>query len=248
MAGEIRPGQEAIDEALAQLAMGEAPQIGVLGDTGCGKTTLTLQLVAAYLKRSPGSVLIVDDKELTTKYQGQLRRDRDDIRRNPIDWQQGRVTVLRGEPRKGERVELEEVAEMAWARAQNSRKTLVVYDELIAGREETLCKNSQWRKGVTWLPRSFTMGRSPGIANIWGAQSPSDVPNEPFNQSSVIFTFRLAGTGLARLNERDYLEGGADDVVPRLPGPPCPLGERGYFVALFRGRPWNGKIYRVQGG
>lgn len=247
VASAHRPGLEAIDEALAQLDYGEAPQIGVLGDTGCGKTTLTLELVEAYLRRSPGSVLVVDDKELTTKFRGQERSDVDDLRARPIDWQLGRVVIFRGQPGRGERVELEEVAELAWARAQKSRKTLVVYDELIAGRE-TLCKNTQWRAGVTWVPRSFTMGRSPGIADIWGAQSPVDVPNEVFNQSSAIFTFRLAGTGLAKLKERDYLAGGVADVVPRLSGPPRPPGERGEFVLLRRGQPWNGHLYKLGKG
>jgi hypothetical protein len=242
-----RPGAEAIDEALAQLEYSEAPQIGVLGDTGCGKTTLTLELVQAYLRGSPGSVLIVDDKELTTKYSGQERRDREDLVARPVDFQLGRVVVFRGDVGRGQRVNLEEVAELAWVRVGKGRKTLVVYDELIAGREE-LCKNQQWRKGVTWVPRSFTMGRSPGIADIWGAQEPADVPREVFNQSSAIFTFRLAGTGLQRLQERGYLEGGAADVVPRLPGPPLPPSQRGEFVLLRRGQPWNRKIYKFERG
>jgi hypothetical protein len=37
-----RPGSEAIAAALEQLDYGEAPQIGILGDTGCGKTTILL--------------------------------------------------------------------------------------------------------------------------------------------------------------------------------------------------------------
>lgn len=242
-----RPGAEAVEEALAQLDFGEAPQIGVLGDTGTGKTTLIEEIVDEYLRRSPGSVLIVDDKELTTKFHGQERRDRDDLRDRPIDWQLGRVVVFRGDVGRGERVNLEEIAELAWARVGKGKKTLVVYDELIAGREE-LCKNQQWRKGVTWVPRSFTMGRSPGIADIWGAQEPADVPREVFNQSSAICTFRLAGTGLQRLQERGYLEGGAELVVPRLPGPPLPPGQRGEFVLLRRGQPWNGKIYKFERG
>jgi energy-coupling factor transporter ATP-binding protein EcfA2 len=240
-----RPGAEAVEEALAQLDYGEAPQIGVLGDTGCGKTTLILELVQAYLRRSPGSVLVIDDKELSTRFEGQQRRDVDDLRAHPIDWQLGRTVVFRGDVARGARVDLEEVAALAWARVGKARKTLVVYDELIAGREE-LCKNSQWRAGVTYVPRSFTMGRSPGVADIWGAQAPQDVPNEVFNQSSAIFTFRLAGTGLQRLKERDYLAGGAGDVIPRLAGPPRPPAERGEFVLLRRGQPWNGHVYKFQ--
>jgi energy-coupling factor transporter ATP-binding protein EcfA2 len=243
-----RPASEAIEEALAQLDYGEAPQIGVLGDTGCGKTTLTLELVQAYLRRSPGSVLIVDDKELTTRFEGQERRDREDLRQHPIDYQLGRVTVFRGDVAHGQRVNVEEVAELAWIRAGRGRKTLVVYDELIAGREDVLCKNSQWRRGVKWVPQSFTMGRSPGVADIWGAQTPQDVPNEVFNQSSAILTFRLDGAGLAKLKERGYLDAESAEVVRRLPGPPMPPAQRGDFVMLVRGRPWDRKIYKFERG
>lgn len=240
-----RPGQEAAEEALAQLDFGEAPQIGLLGDTGTGKTTAAKYLIQTYLRRSPGSVLIVDDKEMTARFAGQYRRDVEELRERPLDFAEGRVIVFRGEPGRGERVDLEEVAELAWARSQKGRKTLCVFDELIAGREE-LVKNTQWRKGITWVPRNFTMGRSPGIADLWGAQEPAEVPTVVFNQSSAIITFRLAGTGLAKLKERNYLEGGVGEVIPRLSGPPAPPSSRGEFVLLRRGLPWNRKIYKFQ--
>ena len=244
-AAPVRPGDEAAQAALAQLDFNEAPQIGILGDTGCGKSTATQRLIQLYLQKCAGSVLIVDDKELTTKFEGQQRRDVEDLAQHPIDWQQGRVTVLRGDVGRGQRVNLDQVAEVAWVRAARGRKTLCVWDELIAGRED-LCKNAQWRKGVTWLPRSFTMGRSPGIANIWGAQSPQDVPKDPFEQAGAILCFRLAGLGLQRLKERDYLAGGADKVIPLLPGPPCNPNDRGLFVLLIRGQPWNQRLYRFE--
>src|SRR5579864_9021852 len=93
-----RPGEEAAEAALAQLDFGEAPQIGLLGDTGTGKTTAAQYLIRAYLRRSPGSVLIVDDKEMSPRFEGQLRRDVEDLREHPVDFQQGRVIVFRGEP------------------------------------------------------------------------------------------------------------------------------------------------------
>lgn len=243
VSGSTRPGEEAAAEALGQLDYGEAPQIGIIGDTGTGKTTATAYLIDLYLRKSPGSVLVADDKEMRPRFEGQYRRDVADLRNNPIDWQQGRVIVFRGDPARGERVDLEEIAELAWARAAIHRQTLCVFDELIAGREE-LTKNTQWRKGITYVPRNFTMGRSPGVADIWGAQSPQLVPVDPFEQSSAILCFRLAGKGLEALRARNYLLGGAQDVIPQLHGPPLPPAERGDFVLLRRGQPWNGKIYK----
>lgn len=245
VAPALRPGREAAAEALAQLDFGEAPQVGLLGDTGTGKTTAARELIKLYLEKSPGSVFIVDDKDATTRFQGQYRADVAELREKPIDWKEGRVVVFRGRLLKGERVNLEEVAELAWARAQRSRKTLLVLDELIAGRRD-LTVNQQWRKGVVWVPQGFTAGRTAGVANLWGAQLPQLVPLEPFEESSAIITFRMAGAGLAKLRERDYLQGGAGEVIPKLHGPPDAPSSRGDFVLLQRGRPWNGKVYKFE--
>ena len=72
------------------------------------------------------------------------------------------------------------------------------------------------------------------------------MPNEPFEQSNAILCFRLAGLGLERLRERNYLEGGAGDVICKLPGMERPPNERGAFVLLRRGQAWNRKIYRFR--
>jgi len=245
VAQPLRPGDEAAAEVLAQLAEGEMPHVGLLGDTGTGKTTAAQKLVDKFLQESAGSVFIVDDKELRPRFAGNERRDRRDLKEHPIDpaGPNPRVVVFRGEPSRGVMANPEEIAELAWRRAGLRRRTLLVVDELVAGREE-LTKNQQWRKGVTWLPRSFTMGRQPGVGTIWGAQSPQLVPIDPFEQSNAILCFRLAGLGLQRLKERDYLQGGADEVIPRLHGPPQPRETRGDFVLLRRGQPWNGKVYK----
>ncbi len=221
--------------------------IGLVGDTGTGKTTLLVPLLEQYKRRSPGTLLVIDDKGVRSRFEGQERRDVDDLRQHPIDYQLGRVIIFRGVPTKGEKVNVEEVAELAWARVGRARKSLIVVDELVSGRRD-LSVNTQWRSGVTWLPRSFTEGREPGVGVVWGAQSPQLVPIDAFEQSSCICCFRLAGLGLQRLHERNYLLGGAGEVIPRLHGPPLPLEQRGDFVLLRRGQPWNGKVYKFEGG
>lgn len=245
LAPALSPGDDAAAEALAQLDENEQPHVGLLGDTGTGKTTAANKLIELYLRRSPGSVFIVDDKELAARYVGNERINRRDLKERPIDpaGPNPRVIIFRGEPHKGLMADPEEIAELAWKRVALKRKTLLVIDELVAGRED-LSKNTQWRAGITWVPRTFTMGRQPGVGTIWGAQSPQLVPIDPFEQSSCILCFRLAGMGLARLKERDYLQGGADVVIPQLHGPPQPRETRGDFVLLRRGQPWNGKIYK----
>ncbi len=244
-APQLRSGVEAAREVLAQLDHGEAPHVGLLGDTGTGKTTAARELVKLYLEKASGSVFIVDDKELRARFGGNERRDRKDLRDHPIDpdGPNPRVIVFRGEPTRGVMADPEEIAELAWRRVARARRTLLLVDELVAGRGE-LTKNAQWRKGIEYLPKSFTAGRAVGVGTIWGAQSPQLVPIDPFEQSNAILCFRLAGLGLARLKERDYLLGGADLVIPRLHGPPVPPAERGDFVLLRRGQPWNRIVYK----
>lgn len=239
----LSPGHEAALELLAPLNYDEAPQIGVLGDTGTGKTTTIGELVELYLRMSPGWVLVVDDKELRPRYHGQLRRDVEDLVANPIDPQGRRVVVFRGSPSEGIDADPEEVAELAWKRVARSRKSLLVHDELVAGREQFI-KNRQWRKGVEFMPKSFTKGRAVGVSDIWGAQSPQEVPIDPFEQSNGIICHKLAGLGLERLRERNYLLGGADVVIPRLHGMEVSPEQRGDFVVLRRGQPFNGKVYK----
>ncbi len=239
----IHPGELAAAEVLRPLTYGEAPQIGVLGDTGTGKTTAMVELVKLYLRMSPGFVLVTDDKERKARFEGQERRDVRDLAEHPPDPNGSRVLVFRGDPVAGVDANPEEVAALAWRRAARGRASLIVNDELIAGRE-AIVKNRQWRKGITWIPRSFTKGRAVGVGDVWGAQSPQDVPIEPFEQSNAILCFRLGGLGLAKLAERNYLAGGAEAAIPALPGMEAPPASRGAFALLRRGQPWDGRIYR----
>jgi hypothetical protein len=244
VAQSLRPGLEAADEVLAQLDQGEQPHVGLIGDTGTGKTTAERELVARYLRRSPGSVFIVDDKELRARFEGNERKDRRDLRDHPIDPEgpNPRVIIFRGEPSRGVLADPEEIAELCWRRV--ARGAAPGSWSTSSWPAAALTKNAQWRKGVEHLPRTFTAGRAVGIGTLWGAQSPQLVPIDPFEQSSAILCFRLAGLGLQRLKERDYLLGGADEVIPRLHGPPQPKPTRGDFVLLRRGQPWNRKVYK----
>lgn len=245
MAPVHAPGDEAADILLGPLAFGEAPQGGILGDTGTGKSTAACEVVERRLELAPGLVLVVDDKERRAKFKGQERKDVADLVVNPWDHAGRRVIVFRGDVAAGVNADPEEVARLAWRRAARGRLSYVVHDELVAGREEII-KSRQWRKGITYIPRSFTKGRAAGVGDLWGAQSPQDVPIEPFEQSNAIMCFRLAGLGLERLRERNYLEGDVGEVISRLPGMDRPPSERGAFVLLRRGQPWNRKIYRFE--
>lgn len=236
-------GKVAAAICLEPLSHGEGPRIGILGDSGCGKTEAMRRIVKEYLARMPGSpVLIVDDKEARAQFPGQERRDKLDFVRKPPK-AEPRVVVFRGDrfERATGEVDPEDIAEIQWGMAQRGRPSMVVYDEL-----DKAANMGMWKKGDSSTVRwAFIKGRSSGATTLWGTQETQAVPREAFNQSSCIICFRLVGNPLRLLRERGYLEGGdVASVISGLPGDELPPNKRGYFVLLRRGRPWDGKVYR----
>lgn len=238
-------GKIAAEIALDPLGHGEGPRIGVLGDSGCGKTEAMRRVIAEYLKKEKkGIVLIVDDKEAKAQFEGQERRDRRDLKLRPA-LGEPRVVVFRGDrfDRQMGEVDPEDIADIQWQLAQSGRPSMVVYDEL-----DKAANGGQWKVGDSSAVRwAFIKGRSSGAASLWGTQETQAVPREAFNQSSCLLVFRMVGNPLRLLGERGYLEGrDVKTVIAGLPGDELPPNQRGYFVLLRRGRPWDEKIYRFR--
>ncbi len=242
---QAHDGNLAAEFALAPLAHGEGPRIGILGDSGCGKTEAMRRIVTAYLaktKASDAPVFVIDDKEARAQFQGQERINVADLRRNPAK-KEPRVVVFRGERFSTGEVNPEEVAVVQKNLAQIGRPSLVVYDELDKAASFTMWKGGD-ESTVRW---AFIKGRSSGAASLWGTQETQAVPREAFNQSSCLLVFRMVGNPLRLLGQRGYLEGGdVADAIRQLPGDELPPNQRGYFVLLKRGRPWDEKVYRFR--
>jgi hypothetical protein len=247
-ATQIAPGTEAAAEAWAPLEYGEGARVGVLGDSGVGKSTAERALIKEWRKRSPGIVIVVDDKGPKQRFEGQPRRDIADLRAHPLDPEGPHVVVLRGDAFAGYKVDREEVAAFAWKLIGRRQRVLVVFDEL-----KEACAGGQWKGGAQWLPRCFSQGREVGLSVLWGTQDTQEVPAEAFNQSGRILTFKLAGNGLRLLGARNYLITSPpvepetlEQTIASLPGEDDPPDERGIFVLLRRGRPWNCRRYRFE--
>lgn len=230
-------GDQALAIALQPVAFGEGARIGILGDSGTGKTHVACDLIAAYLAASPGIVVVIDGKPGRSRFFGQERRDLADLQAHPLA-NEPRVLVFRGDPPNVD-PDVEAIAAFCWGIVKR-RPVMLVIDEL---RDATAAR----KPGHRWISRvadAFTKGRSSRFSVAWGSQSPQDCPREAFEQSSVILCSKLAGKGLRYLRELDYLDGGADDVLPNLPGDDAPPNKRGVFLALRRGRPWDGRRYK----
>jgi hypothetical protein len=209
---------------------------GAFGDTGTGKTTLMRALVDAYESRVGGIAVIADDGGMAG-YGGEEREDRADLARSPVT---GTRVALVGNPYHGKTADPEEAAQVAWSVVRRRKKCVLVIDEL-----NDCCRGGWWRKGVTMVPAAFTKGRKYGLSVVWTTQQVQDAPREPFNQTTAIACFRLVGLGVERLSERGYLEGMPEGTLEGLPGMDAPSTEVGTFVLLWRGRPWDGKFYRL---
>jgi hypothetical protein len=207
-------GEVASAQAFASLRFGEAPRVGLLGDPGCGKTEAGRRLVNAYLRSCPGVVLVCDDKP-EQQYAGPVRRSVEDLRARPTAPADGRVIVFKPDP---------------FSRAENDPESIA---------------DLQWKKGKdSFIAWALGKGRSAGAATLWGTQLTEKVPAEAFDCSSAVLAFRMVGNPVRLLKQRGYCEGGADKIIPRLPGDELPPQQRGYFVLLLRGRPWDGRVYR----
>lgn len=241
--GRISPGAEACAAALETLDWGEAPRIGLLGDTGSGKTRAAQEIGLAYLRRAPGLVVVIDAKgerrfdDLQVSPPPEVRLSPADYAARPV--QQGCRVVIFRTGMMGE-VSPEEAAHFTAALAERRWGSLTINDEL-----DQAAKAGQWKRGSVFLPRSFIRGRTQGLAQCWGTTSPHNVPLEAFDQSSVIWCHKMAGMGLRLLGDREYLNGfHSTTIIEELAGYPLPPEERGQFVKLERGRRWDGHIYK----
>jgi hypothetical protein len=246
----VSDGREAAEIALAPLGFGEAPRVGLVGDPGGGKSVAMRYLVAEVQRRSVGWLIIIDDKDpARAQYEGQMFADVVDVHTRGLE-PEPRVIVLRGETQMGRDVEPDEAARFAWHLKLKGLPSVVVFDEL---KHRALVNYGTWLSGIEWTPRIFEKGRSIGIGVIWGCQYPQQIPLDPWETTDCVFIFKTAGSGLAKLDERGWLgpKGSPQreellQLIPMLKGYPLPLEQRGEFVVVQKGVPWDGKIYRFK--
>jgi hypothetical protein len=240
--GQRAPGSEALAAALTPLDFGEAPRIGVLGDPGGGKTRALEEIVRAYLSQSIGAVIVIDAKA-ERRFDSLPVSPPPAVRSSPADY-------AAHPPPPGTRVIVarapltDENDPEAWARfavglAERRWPSLTVNDELAQATA-----GMSFRKGTVMIPRTFVRGRTQGLAQAWGTTSPHDVPTVIYESTDEIWQFKTSGMALGILGRRNYLRGIDPEVIEHLAGYPLPPRDRGEFVRLVRGRPWDGKIYK----
>jgi hypothetical protein len=237
--GAVASGHQAARLAFARVDWGEAPAIGILGKSGTGKTEAARRLIPHYLARSGGIVLVVDDKELRPRYEGQCYADPADVAVRPPA-PEPRVIVFRGEPLKMVGVDHEKVAIYQQGLAARGFKTVCVHDEM-----SDAARYGHWKAGKdSLLASQFVKGRVIGVGKIWLTQLPQFIPDEPWSQSTAILCFAVDETTLARLRRARFVDDRHARIIRGLPDGNVPPGERGRFVLLLPECAGDGRVYR----
>jgi hypothetical protein len=215
--------------------------VGIIGDTGTGKTFALGRLIAEYVRRVPFYAWICDVKR-ESGFPGLPSWPCVEALSSRPPRQGQRACVIKGWPEQAIQPDPERVAQWAWWRHYaRGVGGLVVADEI----RDLLGGAGHWRRGgARWFEKLYTEGRSARLSVVWGTQEVQDAPRSCFNQSDELWCFRVVGLGLDRLGERGYLSGGVESVIASLPGRRAPRNHRGLFVRLIRGEPWDGKTYR----
>lgn len=241
------------DLLFAPLRKGEGARIGIVGDSGCGKTEAAKRLLDEWLRRvARGFAFVVDDTG-PSQFRGQLRGFVADLAHHPLVPTGPRVAVFRG--RDGVHVDTETVGQLAWRAVGRVPPvpTLVLLDEL-----ERSANAGHWRHGRDCpgrdvptdcsckLPKLWSWGRRSCASVIFTTQSPQAAPRSAFEQSSALLCVHLGGRGLKYLRGLDYVDSAAELAIGKLPDAiAVAQGAVPPYVLLRRGASWDGRLYRL---
>jgi hypothetical protein len=233
-------GAQAVREALAGLQRdGEAPRIGLVGGTGSGKTVAAEAIARAYLSVSPGALIVVDNKaagRFDRLPGAQVFESVSAFRPAPGS----RVWIFKPRLWEGGEIDPREIAELQWKMVGRRVRSMVVNDELVPHA----VNGGQWIGGQrSPVARAFIQGREHGLSQLWGTTALQDVPGNAADLSEL-WVFQSHGLAARILARRNFLIGAPPGLLEGLAGYPLPPAQRGEFVRLFSGRPWNRTIYK----
>jgi len=236
----VARGDTAIATALSRLDQHEAPCVGIIGKSGSGKTECARHVVAEYLRRSRGIVLVIDDKEARPRYAGQLYRDTDELAVRPPK-PEPRTIVLRGDMRTFVGVDHEVAGRYQHALALRGVPSLMVHDE-----QSDAAHYGQWKAGgKSFLKQQYVKGRALGEGKLWLSQFPGQVPDEPWSQSNYLICFSVDEQTVKRMARARWVDARLTSRLRSLPNPVGGPETRGFFLLLEPECASDGQIYRL---
>lgn len=219
----------------------EGERYGFLGKTGGGKTHAMRHLVNYIVQQRLVDLAYIDDsKNVTCRYDGQIRVDFDAMASNPPTLVKDGgypAIVLRGDqlaipPKK---IDGERLATAGWNMARAKLRVLLVWDEamrMCSGGRTFNTPNGE-------CERAFVEGRDPKISIAWSTTRQQDLAGAILSETDTYFLFRLDGRETAHLWKLGKLP---REVLPVIE---TQLG-RGDFVVVRHGEWLHQAIYRFR--
>lgn len=131
-------------------------------------------------------------------------------------------------------------AEFDWKAVERGKAVLKLRDELVP----SVANNGQWRPKHQRVQQQFIQGRSWKLSLLSCTTALRAVPLDCADNADEVWAFQTRGQALDVLEDREFLIGVPSGLLASLKGKGSPPEERGEFLRLVSGVPWDGVIYR----
>lgn len=221
----------AIPDLIRSLEKHEGYRIGVLGESGAGKTSAIKLFLA---QPFDGITLIHDEKAGPPQFEG-FRVERASLSGVPNE---AHTVVFRGDPFKSTRVDVDSVAKLALKLARYKVPVRLVIDELdraVSPGGKALTSEA--------VRECITQGRAMGLCVLWSTQLPQRAPVEMLDNASALVIGRCGPRAANYLEERCYM---TNDVVSAIMNLRAHYEDNrtvGELCVWRNGKKWNGVVY-----
>lgn len=216
----------------------EGYRVGVIGETGCGKTSALKILLS---RRWNGITLIHDEKPARVGQFHDLKvkhATTDICSLNHLRGIDANTVVFRGDPMKRTSVPVDAVAELAIQMAQMGIPVRLVIDELdraVSDGGKVLASQS--------VRFCITQGRALGLSVLWSTQMPMRTPAELLDNSSVLIMGRMGPKSANYLTDRQHFGMSLTEQIQHLKGHYEFNDGPGELVIYQNGKKWDNRVY-----
>jgi len=221
----------AIPSLISSLEKNEGYRIGILGESGAGKTSAIKHFLAIPFD---GVTLIHDEKAGNPQFDGYTVQYAN-IASVPDNVD---TVVFRGDPYNRTTVEVNSVALLALKLARLRIPVRLVIDEL-----DRAVTDGGRALNSPAVRECITQGRAMKLCVLWSTQLPQRAPVEMLDNASAIVLGRCGPRAVNYLDQRCFF---TDDETASIKGLKTHYEDNrtvGELVVHRNGKPWDGRVY-----
>lgn len=218
----------------------EGYRVGVLGETGSGKTSCLKILM---VRKWNGITLVHDGKPSRESQFSNLKTPfvmTDVCSLNHLRGQNVSTVIFRGNPQKRTLVSIDKVADLAIQLAQLGVPVRLVIDEL-----DSACSEGGMKLTSEPVRFCITQGRALGLSVLWSTQMPMRAPAELIDNTSVLIMGRMGPKSANYLEARQHFATPMMEQIQQLKTH-YEFGESdgpGELCVQQNGKQWNQLVY-----